>query len=146
MKTYGHNSRTKRIFAGLLAVWMSGVVFLFCCGAPNVQAKDESCPLAKIGHCDKSSANKPAKDENVFNLEIFQDNGLAFDCCGFFPAIFNKVTTVEKSRQIAAIPVKPEIKSSALVLIKVKTSTFAAYHSPLLNQGGTYLKNKVFRI
>lgn len=147
MKAYPHNSTTKRIFSGLLAVWMSGIVFLFCCGAPNIKAaNEESCPLAKIGHCNKSSDGKYAKDANALNFETFENNGLAFDCCSFFPTIFYKARNVEKIQQIAEIPVKLKVETAALVFIKVKTNTSINYRPRLPNQSGTYLKNRVFRI
>jgi hypothetical protein len=148
MKAYTQNSTTKRIFRGLLAVWMSGVVFLFCCGAPKVQAAEqmESCPLAKKNHCNKTTGDKSLKDENAVRFEAFQNNGLAFDCCGFFPAIFDKVKKVEKEKQIARIPLKPEIESPAPVFIKIRTNTFVTCRLPIQDRSGTYLKNCVFRI
>lgn len=146
MKMYLQNSKTKRVFAGLMAVWMSGVVFLFCCGAPVVQAKAESCPLAKTHHCDKSNDSNSSKAETGISFEEFQNNGLAFDCCGFFPTIFNKERNVEKSSQIAGMPAKPEIELPAVVFVKFKQNTFVSYNPLPLNRSGTYLKNRVFRI
>lgn len=98
MKNYPQNSTTKRIFAGLLAVWMSGVVFLFCCGASSARAAGaESCPLAKKSRCDKSST-----DEDAVRFEAAQDGCPAFNCCGFLPEVFDKIKKAEQSRQIAA--------------------------------------------
>lgn len=146
MKAYSQNSMTKRIFSGLLAVWMSGVCFLFCCGAPNVQAEAESCPLAKTNHCGKSHGAKASKNDNAPKFESLQNNGLAFDCCGFFPTIFSKERNVEKTNHIAELPATLEIASPALVFVKVKSKAFVACKSRTLNKSGTYLKNQVFRI
>jgi len=148
MRIYSQNSNTKRILAGLLAVWMSGVVFLFCCGGvQNAQAAtSESCPLARMGHCDKSAAAESLKDENTLKFENFQNDNLAVDCCGFFPIIFNKERNVEKSTQIAEIPAKLKIEAPAPVFIKVKPTVPVIYNPPLLTQSGTYLRNRVFRI
>lgn len=147
MKVYSQNSMAKRISAGLLAVWMSGVVFLFCCGAPSAKAAEaESCPLAKTHHCDKSTDSKSSKDEHALKLETFQSNDLAFDCCAFFPRIFSRERNVDKSIQIAEIPAKLKIELPAFTFIEVKTNRFTAYRPRLINQSGTYLKNRVFRI
>lgn len=139
---------TKRIFAGLLAVWMSGVVFLFCCGAPKIQAAEaESCPFAKKNHCDKSTiGGKSSTDENAVRFESAQADCPAFNCCGFLPQVFDKVKKAEQSHQIAEASKRMIIESPALVFIKIDSDTFSAYRPRPLNRSGTYLKNRVFRI
>ncbi len=142
------NNTTKRIFAGLLAVWMSGVVFLFCCGVPKIQAAQiESCPLAKKNHCDKSAiGSKSSTDENAVRFETAQADGPAFNCCGFLPQVFDKVKKAESNHQIAEAPKRTVIESPAFVFIKIESDTFTAYRPRPLNRSGTYLKNRVFRI
>lgn len=127
---------------------MSGVAFLFCCSAPKVQAsaETESCPLAKKNHCGKSVGNKSQKNENAARLETFQNDNPTFDCCSFFPTIFDKTRKVEKDKQIADISVKPEVESPTRVFIKIETYDSAVYRPPIQDRGGTYLKNCVFRI
>lgn len=136
-------SIAKRTSAGLLAVWMSGIVFLLCCGAmPEAKAAEvESCPLAKKGHCAKS-----AGDENAVQFVSFQNADSVFDCCGFLPQVFDKARKIERNQLTADVPVKPEIKSPLLVSIKVQPNAFFAYRPRPLNRSGTYLKNQVFRI
>lgn len=148
MKIYRQNSTTKRIFAGLLAVWMSNIVFLFCCETPKAQATEvESCPLAKKGHCHKSASGTSSKDENALQLESFQNNDSAFDCYRFLPRFFDKVRKVEKGEQIiVAANTKPEVKSLSLAFIKNRPIAFSNYHPRPLSGSGTYLKNRVFRI
>lgn len=133
---------TKRLSAGLLAVWLSGVVLLFFCGTMKAQAAQiESCPLAKKDHCLKSSSNKDA-----LQFESFQNDNLAFDCCGFLPQFFDKVRKTEQKQQIAENSVKSQVKPPSLVFIKVQPNAFFKYRPRPLNRNGTYLKNQVFRI
>lgn len=135
-------SISKRIFAGLLAVWMSGVAFLFCCGTINAQAADvEICPLSKKSHCPKSLVNKEA-----LRIEVLQSDISEIDCCAFLQQVFNKIKKTETSQQIAGIPAKLEAKHSPVVFIAFKLGTFFDYRPHLLNRGDTYLKNQVFRI
>lgn len=143
MKTGLHSqiSIAKRISAGLLAVWMSGIVFLLCCGAMPAAAEVESCPLAKKGHCAKTSG-----DEKSRRSEIFQNADSSFDCCGFLPQVFDKVKKAERNVEIAELPIKLEARSLSFDFIKTQTSTFQHYRPRLPNRSGTYLKNRVFRI
>ena len=136
------NSAAKRIFAGLLAVWMSGIVFLLCCAAPEaVAAETESCPLAKKRHCPKS-----AGDEKTLRFESFGSGGATSDCCGFLPRVFDKVRKIEKAEQIAALPVRIKSAPQLFGLIKLQPGVFLSYRPPPQNRSGTYLKNQVFRI
>lgn len=136
------NSKTKRICAGLLAVWLSGVVFLFCCGAVNARAAEaESCPLAQKGHCSKSTINKSA-----FWTETYGENSPYVDCCGFLPQLFNKVRKTESAQQIALGRATVEIKRPPAVFADFKPGAFFSYRPHLFNRGDTYLKNRVFRI
>lgn len=139
---YPQNSVTKRIFAGLLAVWLSGVVFLLCCGMPKAQAAEiESCPLAKKGHCAKSSG-----DENALRFEIFQNADSSFDCCGFLPQVFDKVRKAERTQVISELPVKLKVPALSFDFIKTQAADSPYYRPRPINRSGTYLKNRVFRI
>ncbi len=127
---------------------MSGVVFLFCCGLPKVQAAEtESCPFAKKNHCDKSvTDSKSSAAENAVRFEIAQSDCPAFNCCGFLPQVFDKIKKAEQRIQIAEVSNRMVIESPAFVFIEIKSDSFAAYRPRPLNQSGTYLKNRVFRI
>lgn len=140
--TFPPISKTKRLCAGLLALWLSGVVLLFCCGAMEAKAAEiESCPLAKKGHCAKST-----NDQTTFWIENSQEGSPAIDCCAFLPQLFNKVRKAESRQQIAQIPAKLEINLLLVVPTDFKPSTFFNYRPRLFNRGDTYLKNRVFRI
>lgn len=139
---HSQNSVTKRIFAGLLAVWLSGVVFLLCCGMPKAQAAEiESCPLAKKGHCAKSSG-----DENALRFEIIQNADASFDCCGFLPQVFDKVRKAERIQEVPELPIKPEVPALSFDLIKTQAAASFYYRPRAVDRSGTYLRNRVFRI
>jgi hypothetical protein len=152
MKALSQNSKTKRVFAGLLAVWMSGIVFLFCCGAmPNAKAQGldaESCPLAKKGHCDKSmNGGESPVDNNASRFDANPADGSSFDCCGFLPQVFDKARKTENIKQVAAIATTQAAPSlPKFVFIKTAPNAFYSYRPRPLNRSGTYLKNRVFRI
>jgi hypothetical protein len=133
---------SQRITAGVLVIWLSGVVLLFCCGNMKAQAAEaDSCPLAKTSHCDKHSSV-----EDDPETARFQTESRAFDCCGFLPKVFDKARKIEKDPQAA--PTMPTAKISApkfsFVVAAIKAP--GAYRPPVHNRGGTYLKNCVFRI
>src|SRR5436190_7257652 len=86
-KTTAHKT-----FAGFMALWLSGFLFLIACHAQSSQTF--SCPLMKMGaHCDFAEKQK--------NAEKFTppttDNGI--DCCAFIPAFFDKTRTNEGQPQ-----------------------------------------------
>ena len=136
------NTSANRIFAGLLAFWMSGAIFLLCCGALNVNAVEiEICPLSKKGHCAKSSSNvKPS----LFNT--IQPGETTFDCCEFFGKIFDKTRNIEPGQQVAEMPSILVIESPSFIFIKNRTIVLSNYTPPILSRADTYLKNRVFRI
>lgn len=138
---HSRNSVTKRIFAGLLAVWLSGVVFLLCCGMPKAQAEIESCPLAKIGHCAKSSG-----DENALRFEIFQNADSSFDCCGFLPQVFDKVRKAERNQEVSELPIKLEVPALSFNFINTQAAASFYCRPRPIDRSGTYLRNRVFRI
>ena len=155
MKAGSHpqNSVTKRIFAGLLTVWLSGIVFLFCCGAmPTTQAVAEAesescCPLAKMDHhCDKPAVGETTAAENAERFDAFQNGKSAFDCCGFLTHVFDKARKAEIVKQIAAVAEKTVIETPKFAFVKTKSNAFFKYRPRPLNRSGTYLKNRVFRI
>ncbi len=142
------NSKAKRILAGLLAVWMSGIIFLFCCGTPKTQTADiESCPLAKAGHCKKSVSDKAAADENLLRFATDDNGGPLLDCCGFLPKVFDRIRKSESSPQIAFSPAT-QVKPIAppIQFAKTEPNNFLSYCPRPINRSGTYLKNQVFRI
>ena len=136
------NSITKRILSGLLAIWMSGFVLLFCCGTSSARAAEkDSCPLVKKDHCSKSK-----ETEKVSQFETVLDDNSTFDCCGVLPQLLDKVRKVEINRQFAALPATLDITRLSVFPIQSKERNFFEYRPPMLDRSGTYLKNHVFRI
>jgi hypothetical protein len=133
---------TKRIFSAALIFWMSGVIVLFCCGnMPTVKAASEeieSCPLAKKGHCAKTS------EENTDYS--FNQESNAFDCCAFPARIFDKVRKIEKSPESAMVVEAVEVSTLRFYLTAKTYQTPQFYQSFVRNRGSTYLQNRVFRI
>jgi len=140
MKSFFSRQNPQRIISSLLVVWLSGLVFLFCCGTMEAQARGEFCPLAKAkSHCDKSK-----NDDSAIVLE--QSGNVTFDCCGFLPAVFDKTRKVEKNQQPANVADKIKIDRPQFFLVKSKYETDGIYHPPILNQEKAFIVNCVFRI
>lgn len=150
MTTISHYSKPKRVFAGLLAVWMSGIVFLLCCGAMPKAAREsaemESCPLAKAGHCHKSSSVNTPIDGNALRFEANRNDDSTFECCGFLPRFFDKVRKGENIQLVAVLPARAESTPATFAFVRIKSNAFFGYRPRPLNRSGTYLKNRVFRI
>jgi hypothetical protein len=100
----------------------------------------DSCPLAKINHCDKKTAG-----ENSLTAAL-QAETSAFDCC-ILPNIFDKARKVENIQPLV-YAATPAITLSApkFLLAKIEFDFPATYQSPVLSRHETYLKNRVFRI
>jgi hypothetical protein len=133
---------SQRIVSGALIFWLSGLIFLFCCEMPMAKAaeEDESCPLAKINHCDKKTAS-----ENNSQSASFQSESRAFDCC-ILPNIFDKARKIEQNPQTAVIALTVKISTPEFSIVENRFDAPRLYRPPVLNRGGTYLKNRVFRI
>lgn len=131
--------------AAFMVFWLSGVLFLLCCGMMPAQATDaEFCPLAKKGqsHCDKavkgSDTDLPAVSK--------QSDNLNFDCCGFLPAVFDKTRKVEKNQQIALPSAKIKVDLPKFLPVENNFEVSTDYHSPVLKQHKIFIKNCIFRI
>src|SRR5687767_8734721 len=99
--------KSRKIISSLLVVWLSGFVFLFCCGAMETRANEEFCPLAKAkSHCNKSEKSKT--DDSAILLE--QSDNKKYDCCGFLPAVFDKARKIEKNLQAANVTSKVKVE------------------------------------
>ncbi len=142
MKVKLSQQNIKQAISGSLIVWLSGIVFLFCCEMPKAQASNvESCPLAKTHHCSKQSDT-----ETVSGFASLQTNQQSFDCCKFLPLVFDKARKIEKIQKT----------ETAHTIVKVFHPVFSAvnhwfpapqnFHSVKINRENTYLKNCVFRI
>ena len=104
-----------RATAGFLAVWLSGVVFLFCCEMmPQVQAassENENCPLAKLHNsCDKSDGeNQSAAIEKESSV---------LECCAMLPRVFDKARKIEKTQKIEKIASAVKISQLKILFVK----------------------------
>jgi hypothetical protein len=133
---------SKRVIAGLLAVWLSGAVFLFCCETSKAKASEtESCPLSKTSHC-----NKKSTDETVSQLASVQTENHTIDCCLFSSQVFDKARKLETNQQPAEVSSIVKTPAPKFFFVEWKLSSPKVYHSMILNRGSTHLKNCVFRI
>jgi hypothetical protein len=131
---------TKRVFASLLVAWLSGVVFLLCCQMTTAQASEmESCPLAKMDNCRKSSA----KNDSSFVSIPREQNAL--DCCKIPAKIFDKARKLEKNQETAKVADKIIVSAPKFLFIN---PVFEApkVQSVIRDRGSTFLENCVFRI
>jgi len=127
-----------------MVFWLSGVLFLFCCGTMQAQARDaEFCPLAKKGqsHCHKAKSG----NADLPNFSKQSDN-LNFDCCGFLPAVFDKTRKIEKNQQVALPVAKIKVDLPKLFFVKNDFETVANYRPLVLSQNKIFIKNCIFRI
>lgn len=136
------NTVAKRIFAGLLTIWMSGLLFVFCCEMPKAQASTgENCPLAKKGYCAKTS-DKSSSD----SVSVSAATSDILDCCRFLSLFFNKNRTIEQSPSIALLSPRLKIKSAAFFPLKNQFDYLPDYRAPFFKRTNVYLTNCVFRI
>jgi len=136
---FARNRKTlHRLVAGFMAVWLSGIVFLFCCEKMNGASKAEFCPLEKMtGHCNRSKASGSSVIET-------SDSDMV-DCCGFLPIVFDKVRKAESGQSpappVAKLVVEP-IRLVPVLTMYIPTRVFSRIES----RQGTYLQNCNFRI
>ncbi len=132
----------KRMMASLLAVWLSGAVFLFCCEMPKAKASEtESCPLKKASHCDKKSTG-----ETVSQFASFGTENHTIDCCRFPSQVFDKARKLETNQQPASVSAIVEVPSSKFAFFKTESQSPISYQTVISNRGSTFLRNCVFRI
>lgn len=128
--------------AGLMAVWLSGVLFLFCCEKMNAAVADaDSCPLAKmLQHCDKAAK----ANSNAILVEAIEQNRV--DCCGFLPAVFDKNRKVEREqKQVSPTLRAVTVKFYPPVAFDYSLRSYTGYVS-ISHQSNLSVKNCVFRI
>jgi hypothetical protein len=141
MKANFLQQNIKRVVASLLAVWLSGAVFLFCCEMPKAKASEvESCPLKKASHCDKI-----ATGETVSPVASLAAENHTIDCCRFPSQVFDKARKLETNQQPAETPAIVKVQSPEFVRFKTKSQSPNFYHSVIRNRGSTFLYNCVFR-
>jgi hypothetical protein len=140
MQAIFSQQNTKRAVAAMLAVWLSGVVFLLCCATPTL-AQPESCPLKKTSHCEKSSIN-----ENASLSASLASENKSFNCCRFMAQLFDKARKIETNQSLAEAPAKVKISTPQFTRFKTAFPSLSPYKTIVHNRGETYLHNRVFRI
>ena len=132
-----------KTIAGFMAIWLSGVVFLFCCEKINgTSVTADSCPLAKMSsHCDKAARaylNSPV---------IERTDAECVDCCGFLPAIFDKARNIERTQKEIAVTLKPvALRFKAVYSGKYPAPITTIVRSHVADKQTTFVQNCVFRI
>jgi len=141
MRQFRKNSR--RAVAAVMSIWLSGVVFLFFCYMPMAVSASGHCPLSKpaSGHCDKG----PLTTGN--SERALDSTPRVLGCCGFMPAVFDKVRKIERQTQVSQPAQRPAITRLSFEPILPSspgTSELYSSFSPLQNK--SFIKNRVFRI
>jgi hypothetical protein len=130
-----------KAFCGLIALWLSGVLFIPLCSGDRSSDSMEFCPLAKLGaHCDKVK-----RSEDVRSI-TYEDDGQGIDCCAFIPTVFEKTRDINASLEVASVAssfIVETIHNGSLHRTKFST---APYRSPLLLKDRTFLTNRAIRI
>lgn len=133
---------THKTLSACMAVWLSGIVLLFCCDEINGRSmKADSCPLAKMSElCDPDQKDKPA--QVIANPTSKQ----GMQCCPFIPVLFDKTRTVENSQQPLAAAPALVVLVPRLVPVQANFAPARSYRSTALLRNNTFLKNRTFRI
>jgi len=124
-----------------MAVWMSGLVFLFCCG-PTKAAIDETqhCPLGKPEHHCDTPADVPESSS------VSRAEGVCVECCGFLPAVFDKARKVDQPQPPAATPERIAVRPRLLTPRPIRIACVPAYRGRLTDKSRTFISTQVFRI
>jgi hypothetical protein len=132
-----------RSTAGFMTVWLSGVMFLFCCAEMNSAAPpaESDHPAQLSSHCDKAPVEHAPGDVASSSEET------CFDCCGFIPLVFDKARKIERDQKpLAAIVRQPEAFRHELQTVTTRAKHSFAFVGHLPNKQDSYLINRAFRI
>ncbi len=132
---------SRKGLAAFFAVWLSGIVFVFCCDVSAQAASKDSCPLAKAAtsHCDKGKANK--------NSQLASTEGACeLNGCGLVTGVFDKTRKVERDVQAAQPADLPAVAPRTFALVGLTFSAPAFYTSFRPVQDKIFIKHHVFRI
>jgi len=142
MTQFRKNSR--KALAAFMSVWLSGIIFLFCCDMSAKAAEKEFCPLAKANpdHCNKAKDNRDNKDSRLAS----DDGSRGLSCCGFIPAVFDKTRKIERDVHATQPADKPETSPQTLSPLRQNFDTPAFYTSYRPIQDRIFIRHHVFRI
>ena len=129
--------------AGFMSVWLSGVVFLFCCEKINGKTSEvEFCPLAKMSSDDCPMAKEQNADAEV--VETAQEDCVG--CCAFLPVVFDKTRKIEQNQKQIATPANVvAVQFNPPGTVNFSPKPFVIY-SRINYQNDLLVKNCVFRI
>ncbi len=132
----------QRTLAGIMTVWLSGVVLLICCETMGGKSMDaEFSPLAaKSHHCDKAELIKPS--EGV--AEVYGTKSI--ECCSFLPFLFDKDRKVERTEQAKIISTQQAKVQYDIAVAAVKKPIIPRFKPYIPDRQDTFTKNCVFRI
>ena len=138
VRTFMHRSLT-----ALMVVWLSGVVFLFCCqNTKAASAMADSCPMAKShSHCDKAGKTDGKGPFIDASTPVCLQ-------CAFLPVVFDKSRKVEVVRtQVAEPAAAVAVKTFRLPVMAAAINVLASpFQTRVADRHGTYVRNCVFRI
>src|SRR3982750_1633983 len=137
------SSRQLRITAhrcctAFLAVWITGIAFIFCCPARATNAQTQACPLATRDDC-KGSRKSAGK-------VLTRSEASTAACCTFLSAVFDKARKIEKLDRFPTIyPFTTPFTRLAQGPFQV-FSRATTYVSPACSGQPVFVRNCVFRI
>jgi len=139
---YRKGKITQRTVAAFMALWLSGFVFLFCCGPTKAAVEEtKSCPLAKQAHhCDT------ANDQNEASDTVSRAQGVCVDCCGFLPAVFDKARKVDQPQPPVTAPESVLVAARLVTPRPIRIATAFTYSTRFSDKSRTFISTQVFRI
>lgn len=131
----------RKSISGILTVWLSGFVFVFCCHASlAAQHGHDSCPMARQSHhCDRHS--EQAGDATAAN----RAEGTCLINCGYLPAVFDKARKVDQSAPVVAPPRAASV-ARLFTPRPTRARQASAYRARLTDKSRTFISIQVFRI
>ncbi|MBC7900290.1 MAG: hypothetical protein H7070_09580 [Saprospiraceae bacterium] len=131
----------KKPIAAFMAFWLSGFLFLFCCGSmPSANAAAEHCPLKqKSEHCDRGSEKNNAVSRQTGHASL--------GCCAYLSIVFDKARKIDRMVDSSSdVPAEVQVDAPKLRSVAVSFQTPAAYSPPVLYRKNVFIDNCVFRI
>lgn len=123
--------------AGVMAVWLSGVVFLFCCHTTQAAAAVASCPMRAAHHCD---GDRTKADSNVVTTG-------SCSCveCGYLPVVFDKARKLEAPQKHIPTPVPAPVAGIPFIASVPITPRAPAPRQHVRDKSRTFISTQVFR-
>lgn len=131
-----------RTLSGLMAILLSGIVFLLCCEMPSGNADNADLLTDSLSeHCKRAMAKK----NPGVSVEISE--GDTFDCCGFLPGIFDKDRKLSSVDRLETVHQgKVSVPTKIIVVFDFRTPVIPLPKAYIPDRQSTFLKNQVFRI